>query len=375
MKTLLEKILQRIFALLPVSKNKIMFVSYYGSQYGCSPKYLSEYIVRTHPEWDVVWAFTRPEKYDMAGVRKVKYMSLRYFYELSTSRIFVTNYRTTESYVKRRGQYYIMTWHSSLRLKMIERDAESQLPPRYKAMAKADSAKIDLLLSGCSFSDGIFRRAFWYDGEILPSGTPRNDMLCCAGCEEIAEGVRAKLNIDHGVKLLLYAPTFRENNDMSCYDLDFRALADHLSAAAGGEWKILVKLHPHLLSCSAKLLEGSGAVDVTAYDDIQELLLVSDMLVTDYSSLMFDFVLTRRPCFLYVPDLESYLERERNLYFGISDLPFPASRSQEELHRQISEMDMNGYLAAAEKFMKDTGSYEEGCASQRVTEYMQKWIA
>lgn len=374
MKSLIEKILQRIFWLLPIAKKKIIFVSYYGSRYGCSPKYLSEYIVRTHPEWDVVWAFTHPERYDIEGVRKVKWMSLRYLYELSTSIVFVTNYRTAESYVKRSKQLYIMTWHSTLRLKMIEKDAESLLPPNYISMAKADSEKIDLLLSGCRFSDEIFQRAFWYSGKILHSGTPRNDIFFFSDRLNMQKTVRNKLNIEDGVKLLLYAPTFRENKGLSCFNLDYRALANHLSTTVGGRWQILVRLHPHLLSCSDALLKDSGVIDVTEYDDIQELLLIADMLVTDYSSLMFDFVLTRRPCFLYVPDIDTYMAEERKLYFDIEKLPFPSSRSQEELHGLISNFDTGQYLSETEKFMNNTGSYEDGRASQRVTEYIEKWI-
>lgn len=375
MRQLVERWVQRLFSLLPVAKNKMLFESYYGGQYGCSPKYLSEHIVKTHPGWKVVWAFTQPEKYAVAGVRKVKYRSLRYFYERSTSRVFVTNYRTAEPYVKRREQRYVQTWHSSLRLKRIERDAEALLPPHYVAMAKADSAKIDLLLSGCRFSDGLFRRAFWYDGEILASGTPRNDLLCSRSSGTAVQRIRERLGVGSSVKLLLYAPTFRERSDQSCCDLDFRALAQHLAATFGGEWRILVKLHPHLRASSAALLRESGAVDATDYDDVQELLLVADLLVTDYSSLMFDFVLTRRPCLLYVPDLESYLARERQLYFDLAELPFPASRSQAELHERIASLQLDTYCAAADEFMRRTGSYETGCAAQRVTEYLEKWMA
>ena len=366
---------QRLFSLWPVAKRKILFVSYYGSQYGCSPKYLSRYVVRTHPEWDVVWAFTEPEKHVSEGFRSVKYGSLRYFYELSTSRLFVTNYRTTRSHLKRAGQYYLMTWHSSLRLKMIERDAETRVPPSYVAMAKADSAKIDLLLSGCRFSDGIFRRAFWYDGEIMPSGTPRNDLFFGPEASRVQLEVRRRLQIADGERLLLYAPTFRETGREAGCRLDFGRLAQSLSETRGGTWRILVKRHPHMRSASDAQPGEHGVLDVTDYDDMQELLLAADVLVTDYSSLMFDFVLTRRPCLLYVPDLDSYLARERRLYFDIGKLPFPASRSQEELHACLAAFDDEAYGAAAEAFMKETGSYEDGHASQRVTEYMEKWMA
>ena len=108
----------KIFNLLPIKNNKIFLESYYGSQYGCNPKYISEYIVNNYSKgkFDVVWSFTNLDgKESIKGVRKVKTMSLKYFYELCTSKIIITNYRTTDMFIKRKNQYYIQTWHSSLR--------------------------------------------------------------------------------------------------------------------------------------------------------------------------------------------------------------------------------------------------------------------
>ncbi|MEH7106942.1 CDP-glycerol glycerophosphotransferase family protein, partial [Bacillus sp. JJ1764] len=168
------------FNCLPIKKNKIFLFSYYGSQYGCSPKYITEYILNHYPKgkFDIVWAFNNPnDKKHLTDFRKVKTMSIKYFYELCTSKVVITNFRTTDLYVKRKNQYYIQTWHSSLRLKQIEKDTEKTLPNGYLQMAKNDSRKCDLLLSGCEYSTKIFKRAFWYNGEILESGIPANDLL------------------------------------------------------------------------------------------------------------------------------------------------------------------------------------------------------
>ncbi|MFD4058841.1 CDP-glycerol glycerophosphotransferase family protein, partial [Streptomyces californicus] len=149
-----------LFKLLPVKKNKIFFTSYYGNQYGCNPKYISEYIVKNYPEqtFDIVWAFNNlNDKTHITGIRKVRTQSIKYFYELCTAKVFITNYRTTEQYVKRKNQYYIQSWHSSLRLKKIEKDAEESLPTDYVEMAQKDSQKCDLLMSGCQFSTKTFK--------------------------------------------------------------------------------------------------------------------------------------------------------------------------------------------------------------------------
>lgn len=362
-----------LFLGFPIQR-KILFLSYYGSQYGCNPKYLSEYIVKNRPEWNVVWAFTNPKEYDIEGVKKVRYLSLRYFYELCTSRVVITNYRMTEDYRKRKGQYYVMTWHSSLRLKKIEKDVEISLPEHYVQMAKADSQKIDLLLSGCKFSDEIFKRAFWYDGVMLQSGTPRCDLFYANNMEEKRDQIRQELGLGKDVNLLMYAPTFRKGNDLSCYNLNFERLMRVIEEKRNGKWKVLVRLHPHLLNHTKDVLNGDDIIDVTSYDDIQELLLIADVLITDYSSLMFDYAETRRPCFLYTPDLEEYQRDDRSLYFDIKELPFPVSVTQDDLENKIGSMNQKVYSESISNFLNKVGSYEDGNASKRVTEYIEKWM-
>ena len=360
---LLMRTLNFIF---PLARNKVLFMSYYGRQYGCSPKYLSEYLVSNCSGMDVVWVFTRPEQYDIPGVRKVRYLSFRYFYELCTCKVLVTNYRMTSLFLKRKNQYYIQTWHSSLRLKQIEKDAEETLPSSYMQMAKVDSEKIDFLISGCSYSTSIFRRAFWYDGAILESGTPRNDLFFHKN-KAIKGKVCKSLNISSSTHFVLYAPTFRKGNTLEFYDVDFRRVVETLSAQIEGEWKVMLRLHPHLYQYSQELLKNyPEVIDVTSYDDIQELLYVADVLITDYSSLMFDFALTERPCFLYVKDLEAYVQSDRKLYFDIDQLPFPKCLDNEELIQNIVSFNNEEYLRRIQYFLKKVGSFEDGHSSKRI---------
>ncbi|MDQ0217483.1 glycerophosphotransferase [Peribacillus cavernae] len=361
-----------IFNCFPIKKNKIFMFSYYGSQYGCNPKYISDYISQNSPKnkFDVVWAFNDPEsRINMTSFRKVKIMSLRYFYELSTSKIVITNFRTTDLYVKRRNQFYIQTWHSSLRLKQIEKDAESLLPSDYVQMAKNDSLKCDLLLSGCKYSTEIFKRAFWYDGEIFEHGTPRNDVLFQNNLSRKGE-IFEKLNVPYSSKVILYAPTFRKDNNLEVYNLDFSKISKKLKGKFGGEWIVLVKLHPHLISKSSQLIYEENVLDVTDYDDIQELLTISDVLITDYSSLMFDYSLTRRPCFLYVPDVKEYISQDRNLYFDLMELPFISATSNRDLINKIENFHYEEYKNGLNEFSKRIGSFEDG----RACEYLLRRI-
>ncbi|CAN7592824.1 CDP-glycerol glycerophosphotransferase family protein [Rossellomorea sp. LjRoot5] len=373
MKNLVESIKRMIvlciihlFNLLPIKNNKIFLFSYYGAQYGDNPKYISEYIKEHDHQstYDIVWAFTDLDSTKhITNIRKVKMMSLRYFYELCTSKIIITNFRTTDYFIKRKNQYYIQTWHSSLRLKQIEKDAETVLPPHYVEMAKRDSKKCDLLLSGCRYSTEIFKRAFWYEGEIFESGIPRNDVLLRSNQDKV-KAIKYQYNLSVDTKVLLYAPTFRKDHSLDVYDLEYESLIKAAKKKFGGDWVVLVKLHPHLLSKSNQMVQQKNVIDVTAYNDIQELLLISDVLISDYSSLMFDYSLTNRPCFLYVPDVKQYLEKERSFYFNLKELPFISAQSNADLVRKIELFDERTYKQEVQAFLSTIGSYERGISSK-----------
>ncbi|GIN73216.1 hypothetical protein J14TS2_36910 [Bacillus sp. J14TS2] len=363
-------VIQYFFQFLPIKKNKLFFFSYYGSQYGCNPKYITEYIIEHIPKdkFDIVWAFSEPTKIkDIKGIRKVKMMSISYFYEICTSKVIITNFRTTNLFRKRKGQYYIQTWHSSLRLKQIEKDAIASLPANYVEMAKKDSQKCDLLLSGCQYSTAILKRSFWYGGEIFEQGTPRNDVLLKEDPTKQVN-IRSALGIPTHYKIVLYAPTFRKNEDLAIYDLNYASVLQSLRRKFGGEWMALVKLHPHLLLESSKLESHENVLNVTQYDDVQELLSIVDVLITDYSSLMFDYGITQKPCFLYVPDLEEYTRHDRSLYFDLKALPFRIAKNQEQLLKTIASFDGENYHVDLHTFFKKVGSFEEGKASEKVVE-------
>lgn len=369
-KTIIKEIIYQFlivfFSKFPIKKKQIFFLSYYGSQYGCNPKYLSEYMAKKCKDWTIVWGFVDPSIHQVPGIKKVKYLSLRYFYELCTSRVFVTNYRMTEHYRKRKGQLYVQTWHSSLRLKKIEGDIEYNLPAHYVEMAKRDSCQTDVLLSGCQFSTDIFKRAFWYSGTIAPTGTPREDMMFSSN-QELGNEIKARLGVPREQKILLYAPTFRKDNSLNSYNIDYNRLLSSLVTKFGGDWMVLLRLHPHLMSYSKSLIANNPVLlDATTYDDIQELLFVSDIVISDYSSLIFDYALTCRPCFLYASDLDTYVKNDRSLYFKIEDLPFPICQNNDELNLAIHNFDTEKYQQKVSLFLKTVGSYETGHSCENV---------
>lgn len=373
-KNKMQNLIVDFFNIFPIKKNKIFIFSYYGNQYGDSPKYISEYLVKNYSRdnFDIVWQFNDIDAHkDIEGVRIVKSMTLRHFYELCTSKIIITNFRTTELFKKRKEQYYIQTWHSSLRLKQIEKDAENSLQKSYVEMAKMDSKKCDLLLSGCEYSTKIFKRAFWYEGEIFEKGTPRSDMLL-KNNNDISKRVKKKLAISENRKFILYAPTFRKDDSLEVYNVDYQKIIKAAKKKYGGEWSFLVRLHPHLVSKSKELIYGDNVIDVTKYDDIQELLASSDILISDYSSLIFDFALTERPCFLYVPDLKEYIKNDRKLYFNIKELPFINSSSNDELIDSINNFDDEIYKSKLKHFYNKIGNFEDGKACENLAKKIEE---
>ncbi|MBR4863347.1 MAG: CDP-glycerol glycerophosphotransferase family protein [Oscillospiraceae bacterium] len=352
---------------MPLKKNKILFWADNFKSFGCSPKYIATRLARECPgKYDLVWVLERgrpiPEGLP-EGIRIVRYFSMQYLQEIATAKVIICNHRTGpyHRFEKRKGQYYIQTWHSSLRLKKIEGDAPL-LEPEYVAYAKADSQKIDLLLSGCRFSTDIFRRAFWYDGEILECGTPRCDGFF-GDTEAVREKVFSYYNIPKGKKLALYAPTFRKDGKPSLYGFSPEAMAQSL----GDGWVIGCRLHPNL---AGSVDTGCGR-NMTGYPDMQELLQSCDLLITDYSSSMFDMAIAGKACVLYMPDLSAYQEKERGLYFDVTTLPFPKAETMEALCRCMETWDEEGYKNGLQAFCRQIGSFETGTAAQTVAQRLE----
>ena len=364
LKHTLIRLVYGFFRLFPIKKKQVLLFSYYGEQYSGSPKYIGKYLL-TKPGVDVIWAFVQPEKHSEVTCKTVRYGHFGYYYYLATAGTVITNYRMTTDFRKRPGQIYIQTWHSSLRLKMIEKDAQDTLPPHYVEMAKKDSAQLDYLLAGSEKSREIFERAFWYQGKIANTGTPQCDILF-EDRKPIQKKVFQFYHIPEGSHVALYAPTFRKGHDTSVYDLETEAVISALKARFGGEWFLLMRLHPHLVNLTGCFRYSDHVLQATDYDDVQELLAAADFLVSDYSAIMFDFAVTGRPCVLYTPDYLAYTRNDRKLYFDIKKLPFPSFEDQAEMLAHIRQFPEKEYGERLAAFMQEIGSFDDGNASARV---------
>ncbi len=354
--------------LRPMDRNKVVAESYYGGGFNDNGKAVALALLEKRPGLDVVWA-ARPENRATVppGIRYVEYRSPRYFWELATAAVWIDNSRKRHrELVKRRGQYYIQCWHGEYPLKKVERDAEAHLSPSYLADAKWDGKVSDLMLSGNDFFTGLCRSSFWYDGEVLVCGTPRLDALFRVTDDQV-RAVRERLGIPEGRRLVLYAPTFRADRRMDCYGLDFHRVLEQLERDTGEKWTFLVRLHPNVADKAGAIPYSDDVRNATAYPDLYELLPAVDMVISDYSSLMFDAGLVKKPTFIFATDLADYLD-DRGTYLDIRGLPFPMAESNEALLENIRRFDRAAYEAGLERLFDDIGSHENGTASAAVAD-------
>ena len=369
---LVRNTLWQVLSFLPKDPKKAVCQSYYGRGYSDSPKAVAEELRRRG--WRVYWTVKSPEdaKTLPRGVEPLPVDSPRAIWHLCTAGVWVDNSRKWAYTQKRGATRYIQTWHG-FPLKRIEGDAAGALDESYVTAAKKDSALCDLFLSNSVFLTEVYRRAFWYQGEVLECGFPRNDVLFApgAGAEEAEKKVRAALSLPEGKRLALYAPTFRRDQGLSVYDLDYGRLAEALGKRFGGEWIVLAKLHPNIAAKAGELgLDGRWAVNASGYADIQDLYLACGALVTDYSSVMFDYMNTGKPCFLYVNDVESY-RGDRNFYFDLDSLPFVRSESNEELEGAVLGYEEQRQRERTEAFCREWGIREDGSAAKQTADWLE----
>lgn len=362
----------RIFSVLPIQKKKIFFDNYFGRSYGCNPKYICEKLHKEHPDYDLVWHVRSEYMRDFPSyVRMVKFNSLRAIYEFATARVWVRNVRIPIWVKKRSRQCYVQTWHGAIGVKKCEGDAMDKITPQSVVIAHHDSPQIDLMISNSAFCTSVYKRAFWYNGKIEEFGYPRNDPMAVPNAD-IIQKVRTFYHIDRSKKICFYAPTFRKDSGLwDSSSLDISRVLKNLSQKFGGDWVCLLRLHPWAAkACEGKIQFNETVVNATRYPDIQELLAAADIMITDYSSCQFDFLIQRKPTFMFAPDINSYLE-ERGLLFERNELPFSSAINNDELESVIFQFNFQTYISNVNTFFKKHQLKDDGNASQRVSE----WIA
>lgn len=360
------------FRIFPITKNKIVFCNFNGKGFGDNPKFVALNLLKKQKKFDLVWLTTEQNFSTLPqSIRAVNINSIKAIFELATAKVWIDNNRKPYIVRKRRNQYYIQTWHGNNMLKKIELDSIMGLSEDYILNARNDSKMIDLCISNSVFFSNFLKKSFWYNGEILECGLPKSDRLLNYSVDEI-DHIKTKLGIDLTEGVLLYAPTFRNSKDTSSYINDFSEIGNEFFKIFKKNFKILVRLHPAVNSVDFNVY--GNIIETSNYPDIQDLIIISDALITDYSSLMFDFGMLEKPVFLYMNDIDNY-QNERGLYFEIDQLPFKSSKNLSELIWSIKSFNLNIYKKMNTHFNNEVlGLKESGGASEKITEIITNQI-
>ncbi len=356
-----------IFHFMPIRKNRVVLCNVWG--FGDNAKYVTEELAHRKSTLELIFITNHPgSAYAPANVKVVRTNSTKAIYYLATARVWLDNNRK-ESYIrKKQGQYYIQTWHGGIALKKIEKDYESALGKAYVKNAKRDSAMTDIYISNSNFCTKLYRNSFWYKGEIKEYGSPRNDILLKPDLA-VRDKINKKLNIPSDYKIAIYAPTYRECGDTKAYEMDFTKVLNKLTDRFGGKWVIAVRLHPLVSALSNFITYNKRIINATSYRDIYELMAAGDVLITDYSNLMFEFSFMRKPVFLYAKDINEY-DKDRGFYFDYHTLPYDRAYNMNELIDNIHNYKEEDYKQNVEGFFKQIELYESGNAAKMVADHI-----
>lgn len=363
-----------IFLKKPILENVVIFETFTGKNYSDSPKYIYEYLAKNYgDQFKFVWVLNTKTKPAYGGI-KVRRFSFRYAYYLARAKYLVFNARQPLWFRKREGQVFLETWHGTpLKRLVFDQEEVTAASPKYKKEFYKQRKDWDYLISDNDFSTETLRRCFMFEGEMLDYGYPRNDILYASDADEKAMELKKKLNIPLDKKTILYAPTWRDDEyyGKGQYKFTLKLDMEMMRKQLGDEYVVLLRTHQYIAdSLDTTGLEGF-AYNVSKYDDISELYLISDICITDYSSVFFDYANLRRPILFYTYDIEKYKNQLRGFYIDMeSEVPGPLLYTSEEVVeaiKNIEEVSQN-YKQRYDDFCKRFCHLDDGFASKRVVE-------
>ncbi|MFD4867392.1 CDP-glycerol glycerophosphotransferase family protein [Streptomyces sp. NPDC058412] len=351
----------------------VLFDAFKGTQYSDSPRALHEEMVRRGVDLEHLWVVRDDQVAVPPTARPVRMWSPDWYEAMGRARYIVANNHLPDWFQKRDGQVVVQTWHGTP-LKRIGHDIEAVhfADKRYLERVEKEVQNWDMLVSPNSFSTPILKRAFQFPGEMVESGYPRNDVLRRADSGRRAAEVRHRIGLPPGKKVIMYAPTWRDDQFYAPgkYKLDFRIDLDEAKAQLSHDHVLLVRRHPNVVDPVPGA--GDGFVyDVSDYPDMADLSLITDVMITDYSSLMFDFVNTGRPILFFTYDLDHYRDTLRGFYFDFEQsAPGPLVYTSPELIGAIRNIDriQHGYAARYRWFQQEFCDLDDGYASARLTD-------
>ena len=379
-----KQLSNRVFSKLPIKNKQIVFESFGGKSYSCSPRAIYEELQRVDPSYTCVWAFNDPSSKEIVGNgKKVKRLSLQYYYYMATSKYWVINARVPKYIKKRDETEYVQTWHGTPLKRLAADMKEVHMPgtstSTYKKNFYEEAQRWDYLVSPNDYSTEIFKRAFHFDKEVLDVGYPRNDLFYK---EEINNPtsiakLKERIGLPADKKVVLYAPTWRDDEfyGKGEYKFDIKLDLFDMKERLGDEYVVVLRMH-YLIADNLNVdgLEGF-AYNFSDYDDIAELYLVSDILITDYSSVFFDYANLNRPILFYTYDLDKYRNDLRGFYIDFEkEAPGPVLMTSDEVIQTIEDIDnvYTQYQELVSRFNEKFCHLDDGYASKNIIDRVIK---
>ncbi|MET9770645.1 CDP-glycerol glycerophosphotransferase family protein [Streptomyces sp. NPDC006415] len=353
----------------------VLYSSFDGRQHSDSPRAIYRELAARGGDIEHLWVVRDQQAAVPEGVTAVALHSAAWYEALARSRWIVTNTHLPEWFERAEGQCVVQTWHGTP-LKRIGRDlaGSPHADAAYMASMERRSAQWSVLVSPNSFSTPVLRRAFGYGGEVLECGYPRNDLLYAPDRAKVAAAVRERLAIPEGRRVVLYAPTWREDQPRKGgrYAPDLHLDLEHAREALGDDHVLLVRRH-YLVGGTVP--DTDFVRDVSRHPDVAELLLISDVLVTDYSSIMFDFAQTGRPMLFHTYDLAHYRDTLRGFCFDFERrAPGPLIPESAGIVAALRDPEAAtaGHREAYERFREAFCDLDDGTAAAGVVDRMLK---
>ena len=322
-KTIIANTFARIFCLLPIDNNKVVFSSFHGKYYNDAPRNIADCL---RSDVKQVWVLPKNAEVPKTVV-KVRPFSLAELYHLETAKVWVDNSRKYLWVRKRKGQYYIQTWHAGAAIKKIEKEVEDTLPVEYVSRAKHDSAMADLFISDCEFLTKQYKSIFWYSGEIMKSFV-RTKKRTKNDIDNINKKIRDLYDLSKEDRLVVYAPTFRSAGDLGPYEIDCDGVISALESRFGGKWKLILRLHPNISQYQTHFKYDENILNGSLYHELDDIICCSEVVITDYSSCIFFGMYMKKKTFIFATDWTNY---ERGFSVDLRCLPAPFSSSKQEI--------------------------------------------
>lgn len=375
-----RKILYKLSLLLfypcRIKSSKIVFMNFSGKGYGDNPKYIAEEIIHQNKKWDLVWLVSDMNAAIPKEIRKVQFRSLRMRYELQTAKIIITNCQAPIPIIKKKKQILIQTWHAPMSYKKVENDAREFLRQSYIETSERNNRITDLFISSNAIQTEEYKRAFKCKSEIIQCGIPRNDVYFKVTDQQMSE-IKKRIGLDNKTKILFYAPTFRDVDSGFSYAIDGKRLLETLKNKTNQNWKILIRFHPAVREGDYDkiVFENDDIINVTAYPDMQELLIVADMVITDISSSIYDCILIKKPLLLFMPDFEFYQKNCRGFTDEFYQLPYEIYKSNDKLIDAINHYDYKKMKIMQDAYIKRVNGADDGHSAEKIVQKIESYMS